>query len=115
MGERMVQEMGSEGKDSFRNDKLSSWSKNVFLMGVVLLLFFTNPTQDAYYQWVKGEIKDKTLVAVPEVMLLGMEKYPKTKITNCKIFSFYETYFDSHDQFIIGIGGSFFTVYSLKL
>ncbi|MBP2644116.1 MAG: hypothetical protein H6Q67_2003 [Firmicutes bacterium] len=95
--------------------KYSFKLKNLLFAGVVLLLLLTNPTQEQYYKWVHDQIKDNRDLPKPSPILLGMGEYPKTRISNCKLFSIYETYFDGTDKIIIGIGGNFFTIYSKGL
>lgn len=89
--------------------------KYLLLIGLVFMLFVTNPRQDQYYKWVKGEVKEDTAVVVLQVLGFDEKEYPKTRIINWKIFSTYETYFDGYDKIFIGIGGNFFEIRSTKV
>lgn len=87
----------------------------LLLVAVVIMLVATNPTQDQYYKWVKGQVKEDKTVVVLQVLGFEQKEYPKTRIINWKIFSTYETYFDGYDKIFIGIGGNFFTLHSTKV
>lgn len=79
--------------------------KYLLLIGLIALLFGTNPSQDQYYKWVKGQVKEDKAVEVLQMMGFANKEYPKTRIINWKIFSTYETCVDGYDKIFIGIGG----------